>query len=114
MVAHDLRSPLAVLAFGTAVVAEHADRKLAALADRMKRAVTTMQVLISDLLDLEQSNADVLRIEPGPVSSGDLVAARSMPTLRSQTQPESFFVQPWSWRSTTTSTAAAFIRCLRI
>ena len=39
----------------------------------MKRAVTTMQALISDLLDLEQSNADVLRIEPAPVSSGDLV-----------------------------------------
>lgn len=73
MVAHDLRSPLGVMALGAEMVAGHPDRKLAAVADRMKRAVIAMQALIADLLDLEQSNADVLRIEPERVSSGDLI-----------------------------------------
>ena len=73
MVAHDLRSPLAVIAFGTELVAADGDSKLAAIAERMQRAVASMQALISDLLDLEQSNADVLRVEPARVAVGELV-----------------------------------------
>ncbi len=73
MVAHDLRTPLGVLALGAEMLAEHPDRALVAVADRMSRAVGSMQALIADLLDLEQSNADVLRIEPESVASGDLI-----------------------------------------
>ena len=73
MVAHDLRSPLGVIALGAEMIAQHPDHKVAAVADRMKRAAVSMQALIADLLDLEQSNADALRIEPASVTSGDLI-----------------------------------------
>ncbi len=73
MVAHDLRTPLGVLSLGVDMVASAPDRKLAAVAERMQRAVASMQQLIADLLDLERSNAGALRIEPAHLASGDLI-----------------------------------------
>lgn len=74
MVAHDLRSPLSVVSLGVEMIKSSAtDPTLIAVTERMDRAVSSMQALIDDLLDLEQSNADTLRIEPTHMSSGELV-----------------------------------------
>jgi signal transduction histidine kinase len=73
MVAHDLRSPLGVVSFGIEMVAAAPDQKLAAVAERMRRAVASMQQLIADLLDLEQASAGALRLERTTVPSAELL-----------------------------------------
>lgn len=75
MVAHDLRSPLGVIALGAQMLGGNPDLQLAAVGQRIVRAVASMQGLLADLLDLEQSNADALRITPARVASTTMIRA---------------------------------------
>ncbi len=98
MVAHDLRSPLGVIALGAQMLGDNQDGQVASVANRISRAVASMQALLADLLDFEQAHADALRVTPVRVEGSAVVhaaleafgplAEASGITLRSEAHPD--------------------------
>ena len=79
VVSHDLKNPLAVVQMQAAVLLRQpaedteAGRKVRTAAERIRRAVASMQALVTDLLDLAKLEAGRFELELAPASLPDLL-----------------------------------------
>jgi len=73
-VAHELRNPLAPIRTATAVLSQGRPEDGIAMRTIIERQVTQMSRMIDDLLDVTRASTGKLRLIPGQVRIGELVA----------------------------------------